>query len=70
LALVLGAAERQALLEAGALFKSYVDRWVGSLRKSVPDMRVADLPGAGHFVSSVAKKEVLAEIHRFMADIN
>jgi pimeloyl-ACP methyl ester carboxylesterase len=49
--------------------KVYVDRWVASLKRSVPDARVVDLPGAGHYVFLTREADVLRGLKEFMADL-
>jgi len=58
--------ERDALLEAGAMLKAFLDRCVENLKRSVPDARVVNLPAAGHFVFITREAEVLTEIHKFV----
>jgi len=41
-------------------------RWTANLRESVPDARIVDLPGAGHFLFIWRESEVLSEIARFL----
>jgi len=59
--------ERAALLAFGKATKVYIDRWVGNLRRGVPDARLVELPGAGHYVFLTRQDEVLREIHTFVA---
>jgi pimeloyl-ACP methyl ester carboxylesterase len=46
--------------------QKYVDRWTANLRESVPDARIVDLPGAGHFLFIWRESGVLSEIARFL----
>jgi pimeloyl-ACP methyl ester carboxylesterase len=59
-------AAREAYASATA---AYVDRWVKNLKSGVPEARIVDLPGAGHFVFLSRQAEVLEEIRRFVASI-
>jgi pimeloyl-ACP methyl ester carboxylesterase len=61
--------ERQAILQAGAAIKAFMDRWVANLRRGVPAARVVDLPAAGHFVFITREAEVLAEMRAFLATL-
>lgn len=59
-------AAREAYVRATA---AYVDRWVQNLKSGVPNARIVDLPGAGHFVFLSRETEVLNEIRYFVAGI-
>ena len=45
---------------------AYVERWVKSLKGGVPDARLVDLPGAGHYVFLTREPEVLRELRAFL----
>jgi pimeloyl-ACP methyl ester carboxylesterase len=57
---------REAYVRATA---AYVDRWVQNLKSGVPNARIVDLQGAGHFVFLSRETEVLNEIRYFVAGI-
>ena len=58
--------ERAALQAFVDATQKYVDRWTANLRESVPDARIVDLPGAGHFLFIWRESGVLSEIARFL----
>jgi non-heme chloroperoxidase len=58
-------AERAAILAFGNFIKGYTDRWAANLTRSVPDARIVDRPGAGHFVFLTREAQVLEEMRRF-----
>lgn len=58
--------ERGAISAFRSATKSYVDRWVANLKRGVPDARLVDLPGAGHYVFLTREAEVLEEIRAFV----
>jgi len=62
-------AERAAILAFGKDVQAYVDRWLSSLKKAVPDARLVDLPGAGHHVHLSREPEVLKEMRAFVAGL-
>jgi pimeloyl-ACP methyl ester carboxylesterase len=47
--------------------KAFMDRWADNLKRSVPDARLVDLPAAGHYVFLTRERDVLREIHAFVA---
>ena len=49
--------------------KAFMDRWVDNLKRSVPDVRVVDLPEAGHYVFLTREADVLRELKAFVADL-
>jgi pimeloyl-ACP methyl ester carboxylesterase len=61
--------ERAAIAAFERATKAYVDRWVASLKRSVPDARLVDLPGAGHYVFLTRETEVLRELRTFVASL-
>ncbi len=46
-----------------------VDRWIDKVKLNVCDVRVVDLPGAGHYVFLTREEDVLREIHKFVASL-
>jgi non-heme chloroperoxidase len=61
--------ERTALLAFAVATKTFVDRWVANLKRSVPDARLVDLPAAGHYVFLTREAEVLRELRSFVAHL-
>jgi non-heme chloroperoxidase len=61
--------ERAAIAAFENATKAYVDRWVASLKRSVPAARLVDLPGAGHYVFLTREAEVLRELRTFVAGL-
>ena len=61
--------ERAAQVAFGAATKAYIDRWVDNLRRGVPDARIVELSGAGHYIFLTRPGDVLREIHAFIAQI-
>jgi pimeloyl-ACP methyl ester carboxylesterase len=59
--------ERATLIAFALATKAYMDRWVDNLKRSVPNVRLVDLPAAGHYVFLTRETEVLAEIRKFVA---
>jgi hypothetical protein len=49
--------------------KVIVGRWTDKVKRSVPDARFVDLPGAGHYVFMTREADVLRQIHGFVADL-
>ena len=62
--------ERAAIAAFRAATRVYVDRWRANLERGVPDARVVDLPGAGHFVFLKCETEVVREIQAFVARLS
>lgn len=60
------AEERDALMVFGAATQTFMDRWADNLKRSVPDARLVDLPGAGHYVFLTREAAVLSEMHKFV----
>jgi pimeloyl-ACP methyl ester carboxylesterase len=60
------AEEREALLASFAATKIFMDRWADNLKRSVPNARLVDLPGAGHHVFLTREAAVLSEMHKFV----
>jgi pimeloyl-ACP methyl ester carboxylesterase len=61
---------RSARVRRGGITRRSVDRWVASLKRSVPDARVVDLPGAGHYVFLTREADVLRGLKEFVADLH
>jgi non-heme chloroperoxidase len=61
--------ERAAIEAYGRATAAYVDRWVKNLKSGVPDARLVDLPGAGHFVFLTREAEVLRGIREFVGGL-
>jgi pimeloyl-ACP methyl ester carboxylesterase len=58
--------ERAALRAFEEATKVYVDRWVANLTGSVPEAKLVDLPGAGHYVFLTRRAEVLNQLRSFV----
>jgi pimeloyl-ACP methyl ester carboxylesterase len=43
------------------------NRWIDKVKQHVADVRVVDLPGAGHYVFLTREADVLREIRTFVA---
>ncbi|HXM36345.1 MAG TPA: alpha/beta hydrolase [Pyrinomonadaceae bacterium] len=63
------AEERAAIAAFLAATKTIADRWSAKLVKAVPDTKLIDLPGAGHFVFLTRETEVLKELQKFVASL-
>lgn len=59
--------ERAAITAYTVAERSWVDKRMAALKRSVPDARVILLPAAGHFVFLTRETDVLKELHRFLA---
>jgi pimeloyl-ACP methyl ester carboxylesterase len=44
-------------------------RWIENLKRSAPDARLLNLPGAGHFLFLTREKEVLTEIRKLVGGL-
>lgn len=53
----------------GAATKIYMDRWIDNLRRHVPEARLVDLPGAGHFVFLTREADVLSHTRAFVSSL-
>jgi pimeloyl-ACP methyl ester carboxylesterase len=62
--------ERSAISAYRNATKAYVDRWVFNLKRSVPDARLVDLPGAGHYVFLTREADVLRELRALVANLD
>jgi non-heme chloroperoxidase len=60
-------AQREAMAGFSALIGRSVDRSVAALKRGVPDARIVDLPGAGHYMFLTREWDVVAEIAQFVA---
>src|SRR5262245_11790640 len=45
----------------------HVERWVPTLKTAVPDARLVDYPGAGHYVFLTKEADVLGDVRAFIA---
>jgi non-heme chloroperoxidase len=61
--------ERAAIAAFMLATKTIADRWSAKLTKAVPDAKLIDLPGAGHFVFLTREAEVIRGIREFLADL-
>ena len=61
--------ERAAISAFRGATKAYIDRWVMNLKRSVPDARLVDLPGAGHYVFLTREADVVRELKALVADL-
>jgi non-heme chloroperoxidase len=59
--------ERAAWLAVGAATRAFTDRWVAALKRGVPEARIVDLPGAGHYVFITREAEVVREVRAFVS---
>jgi len=63
------AQERAAIAAFTDATKTFMDRWTTNLRSGVPNARLVDLPGAGHYVFLTREAEVLRGIREFIASL-
>ncbi len=63
------AEEREAPLQFAHATKAFMDRWAANLRRGVPDARIVNLPGAGHYVFLTRPAEVVREVRAFVAGL-
>lgn len=61
--------ERAAMEAFAAATKVYMDRWIDNLRRHVPEARLVDLPGAGHFVFLTREADVLSHTRAFVSSL-
>jgi pimeloyl-ACP methyl ester carboxylesterase len=61
--------ERALIDQFVARTRVIVGRWTGKLTRVVPDAKLVDLPGAGHYVFMTKEADVLREIHSFVAGL-
>jgi non-heme chloroperoxidase len=61
--------EARAMLALARATKPYMDRWIDNLKRSVPNARLVDLPGAGHFLFMTREADVLREMRSFVASL-
>jgi len=62
-------AERAAIVAFARATKAIADRWSTKLTKAVPDTKLIDLPGAGHYVFLTREAEVSRAIREFVAGL-
>jgi non-heme chloroperoxidase len=62
--------------EERALIQQFVDRgnvvfgrWTAKMKRQVPDARVVDVPGGGHYLWITREAEVLRHVRAFIADL-
>lgn len=48
---------------------AFVDRWIAHLKRDLPDARVVNFAGAGHYLFLTREADVLLEIQRFVAGL-
>jgi hypothetical protein len=58
--------ERALVLRFAAFTKQIVDRASSKLTRAVPDARLVDVPGAGHYIFATKEREVLQELSVFL----
>jgi pimeloyl-ACP methyl ester carboxylesterase len=61
--------ERAAIEAFNRALVPYAERATKNLKRSVPDARFVDLPGAGHSVFLTREAEVLQELRKFVAGL-
>ena len=61
--------ERAVVRQFALATKAYVDRWVDNLTRTVPDARIVDLPGAGHYVFITRQADVARHLRQFVARV-
>jgi pimeloyl-ACP methyl ester carboxylesterase len=63
------AEERAAIGAFADATKVFMDRWTKNLQSGVPNARLVDLPGAGHYVFLTRESEVVQGIREFIASL-
>lgn len=58
--------ERAAIITYTRVERRRVDQRSANLKRSIANVRVVDMPGAGHYLFLTREAEVLSEIHRFV----
>jgi pimeloyl-ACP methyl ester carboxylesterase len=58
--------ERAAIAKFLSATKTIADRWSAKLTKAVPNPKLIDLSGAGHYVFLTRETEVIRETRRFL----
>ncbi len=61
--------ERAAIDAFNKATMAYVERWVKNLKSGVPEARLVDLPGAGHYVFLTRESDVLRELRSFLGGL-
>ena len=61
--------ERKAIDAFLARGRVLMNRWVDKVKLHVADVRIVDLPGAGHYAFLTRESDVLREIHTFVASL-
>src|SRR6516165_9697448 len=61
--------ERSDLEAFTRVTAAHLDRWVTILKGAVPDARIVDFPGAGHYVFLTKEADVLREARAFIAAV-
>jgi pimeloyl-ACP methyl ester carboxylesterase len=56
----------ERFLERGRVI---LERWTGKLKEHVPDARIVDMPGGGHYLWMTREDLVLREIHAFVSSL-
>ena len=62
--------ERAAIEAFNKATMAYVERWIKNLKSGVPDARLVDLPGAGHYVFLTRESDVLRELRSFLGGLH
>ena len=62
--------EERALVEQ-FVARGYVmvGRWIDKLKRGASDVRIADMPGGGHYLFFTKEAEVLREVRAFIAQV-
>lgn len=63
-------AERAVVDAFVARGRVLVNRWIDKVKRHVTDVRIVDLPGAGHYVFLTRESDVLHEIRTFVASVH
>jgi pimeloyl-ACP methyl ester carboxylesterase len=58
--------DRAAITAFGKAVQAVFDRWSANLKRGVPDAKIVNLPGAGHYLWMTSEGPVLREIHAFI----
>ena len=61
--------ERAAIDAFMARGRMLMNRWIDKVKRSVADVRVVDLPGAGHYAFLTRESDVLREIRAFVVSL-
>jgi pimeloyl-ACP methyl ester carboxylesterase len=60
--------ERELIEQFVARGRAIYERWTAKLKRGAPNATIVDVPDSGHYLFITREKEVLTEIHRFLAD--